>query len=286
MILLTGATGTVGRQVVALLAGKGIKHRALVRDLSKAGPITNQFTEIIGGDLGKPKSLGKALRDIDTVFLLTPLSEQQLELEGNLVKAAKRAKVKRIVKLSVIGAEEHALTIMRIHRESEQNIIKSGIPYTFIRPNFFMQNLVWYVPTIRDQGAFYSPLATGKISMVDVRDVAEVVVKALTEPGEDSAIYNLTGPEALSFGEVAGILSRVSGREVKFIPVTNDQARTAMLGGGMSLFRADAMINLLDGFANGYGAPVTTTIKDVLGHEPRRLEDFALDLKSFLAKAA
>ena len=175
-ILVTGATGTVGSEVVKqLLSSKGER-----KDIKAAARSANDSTfrnlgvQALELDYNKPDTLSAALRGVDKLFLLTPFQSNMVDLTSNLVNEAKKAGVKYIVKQSVLGADaEPAITTSRLHRQAEKIIEESGIPFTFLRPNFFMQNFVtFYSNFIKTQGAFYVPAGDAKASFVDVRDIA------------------------------------------------------------------------------------------------------------------
>ena len=226
-ILVTGATGTVGSEVVKqLLSAKGQKEeniivKAAVRAANE-DTFRNLGVQAVELDYNKPDTLSAALRGVDKLFLLTPFQSNMVDLTSNLVNEAKKAGVKYIVKQSVLGADaEPGITPSRLHRQAEKVIEESGIPFTFLRPNFFMQNFVtFYSNFIKTQGAFYVPAGDAKASFVDVRDIAAVAVQALSrnrssKNGESKHIgkaYDITGAEALSYGEAAEILSKEIGK--------------------------------------------------------------------------
>src|SRR6266480_5845813 len=212
-ILVTGATGTVGRDVTKLLSKKGAAIRAGVRDQAKARPQFDDDIALATFDFENEASFARALGGVTKVFLLPPLLPNQVELTNAFVDAAKRAGVRRIVKLSAIGVDnEIQFTVGKWHAANEQHIRESGLAFTFLRPNSFMQNFITYFPP-RD-GTIYLPWGNGKASLVDARDIAAVAAEALTSEGPEGKTYTLTGPAALGIAEVASILSEVAGREI------------------------------------------------------------------------
>jgi len=233
-ILVTGATGTVGSEVVKqLLSAKGQRERhedIIVKAVIRERALRNLGVQVVQLDYNKPCTLSAALRDVDKLFLLTPFQSNMVDLTSNLVNEAKNAGVKYIVKQSVLGADaEPGITIRRFHRQAEKIIEESGIPFTFLRPNFFMQNFVkFYSHFIKTQGAFYVPAGDAKASFVDVRDIAAVAVQALSgssKNGESKHIrkaYNITGGEALSYGQVAETLSNEIGKKVNYVNVSDE----------------------------------------------------------------
>ena len=176
-ILITGATGTVGSEVVKQLSAKGenIIVKAAARSATDNTFENLNRVQVVQLDYDKPDSLAVALKGVDKLFLLTPFQSNMVDLTSNLVSEAKKTKVKYIAKQSVMGADaEPGITPGRLHRQAEKIIEESGIPFTFLRPNFFMQNFVnYYSNLIRSQGAFYMPAGNAKVSFVDVRDIRQ-----------------------------------------------------------------------------------------------------------------
>ena len=193
----------------------------------------------------KPDTIEEAFKDVDRLFLLTPFQSNMVELSANLVNVAKKKKtgaVKHIVKLSVMGADaEPGITGGRLHRQAENIIEESGISYTFLRPNFFMQNFIkFFSQTIKEQGAFYVPAGDGKVSFVDVRDIAGVAVQALlNESKHGRKAYNITDPNAISYAQAAEILSNEIGRKIKYVDISEDQAREGIKAEGMKAIGMD-----------------------------------------------
>lgn len=278
-ILVTGATGTVGSALVEQLAAAGAPARALVRGREKAEGIERLGLEAAIGDFDKPETLRPALEGIEKVFLLSAPAERQTELQSNLIRAAASAGVRHIVKLSVIniGSGMESIALGRAHRQTEEEIERSGIAYTHLRPNGFMQNSLAHAATIKSQGAFYAPLSNAKVSYVDARDVAAVALAALTEDGHAGKAYEITGPEALSNFDMAHVFSTVLGKEVKYVDVPVEAARGAMLGSGMEAWLADALIELFDVYKDGGEEHVTGVVREVTGREPITFAGFVRD---------
>jgi uncharacterized protein YbjT (DUF2867 family) len=279
MILLTGATGTTGSSLVGQLASAGVKVRALVRNRAKAASIMGEKVEIAEGDLSKPQTLDAALAGIDRVFILSSPTPQIAELEGNLVEALKRSStIKHAVKLSVIGADpDSPLRLARVHGQVERMLEDSAIPCTFLRPHSFMQNTLSFAPTIKAQGVFYAPMGEGRIGHVDTRDIARVAAKALTEPGHEGSTYTLTGPEALSYADIAEKLSGVVGKKVTYVDVPLGAARQGMIGSGMSEWLADGLCELYSLWHDDRDGMTTRDIQEVTKREPVSYDRFARD---------
>src|SRR5262249_18038823 len=164
--------------------------RAFVRNRTQAREISLPGVEIVEGDFSKPKTFARAFDGVEKLFLLTPSSAEAEQQQCNLVDAARGAKVKHIVKLSQLGASASAQgRFQRYHGAVEHYILKSKVPYTFLRPNLFMQGLLNFRQTIASQGAFYAPVSHARISIIDVRDVGAAAAKTLTEPKHEEKIY-------------------------------------------------------------------------------------------------
>jgi uncharacterized protein YbjT (DUF2867 family) len=200
-----------------------------------------------------------------------------VEMGALLVEEAKKAKVKHIVRLSVLGAGTVQIPIPRWHRQVEKLIEESGITYTFLRPNSFMQNFINFGYTIKNQGAFYLPSGDSKVSYVDVRDIAAVAVKALIQNGHENKAYDITGPEVLSNHEVAEILSEVTGKKINYINVSDDDARNGMKMMGMPDWLINALIELYKITRSGFGADVSPVVEQITGRNPISFNQFAKD---------
>lgn len=272
-ILVTGATGTTGGEVARQLIAAGVKPRLLVRNPAKARGFEGK-ADIVQGDLNDAASLERAMRGVEKLFLVASGVDGQ-ELEKKAVDAAKKAGVKHVVKLSVIGAEAEAFTFARWHRPVEKHIEASGMAWTHLRPINFMSNALGDAGSIKGQGAFYAPTGEGKTSIIDPADIGAVAVKALTEPGHEGKAYALTGPEALSGAEQAAILSQALGREVKFVDVPPEAARQGMAGSGMPAPYVDALMDLLGNMKAGKTAVVTDTVQKLLGRKAGTFADWA-----------
>ena len=277
MILVTGATGKVGQEVVRQLATAGVPARALVRDPTRATHIRIPGIEVVVGDLERPETLPAAFAGVDRVFLLTPAAPDQVALQSNALEAGRRAGAGRIVKLSVAGGPDAGTQIGRWHWATEKQIEASGLGFTFLRPTLYMQQILAYAPSIAATGSFSAPMGAGEIAVVDTRDVASVAVAALTEDGHDRRIYDLTGPEALSYDRMADAISDAIGKKVVYAHVPPEYTKKQMLADGFPRWLVDDMLVLASSFRDGYGAAVTSTVAEVTKHPPRSFRQFARD---------
>lgn len=278
MILLTGATGTTGSATVQQLRAANVPFRLMTRDLARARALFGDGLDLVEGDFAQPETLDAAFDGIERLSLLCAFSESMVQLELSALAAAKRAGIKHVVKMSAIKAAPDApTTIRRSHGIIEQRINESGIAYTHLWPNAFMQNFRRFAPFIRDQGVFYAPVGDARISLVEIADVAAVTVAALTEDGHEGLTYEITGPEAISYGECAATLSELLDKPVRYEAVSDAAAHQALVDAGIPATAADALIEIDRLFREGFGAPVTDVVQRVTGRQPRSFRDFARD---------
>lgn len=274
MILVTGGTGTAGGEIVSQLAATGTPFRAMVRDVTKAATLKLTGIEVVQGDFDRPDTLPAALKGIDQVMLVSPPMPRQAELEGQMVAAVKRAGVRHIVKFSAMTADPNSKArFPRLHGITERAIIESGIAWTFLRPTFFMQNLLGLAGMVKG-GTIYQPCGDGRAGFVDTADIAAVAVEALTEPGHEGIAYDITGPELLSYDDVARIFAEALGKPVKYQDVPPAVARGGLLGAGIPEWNADGILELCNQMRAGEYAKLTTVVKDVAKKQPIPLAEF------------
>lgn len=273
MILVLGATGTTGGEVARQLIAAGEKPRLLVRDPSKAGAFGGR-AEIVQGDLDRPESLGAAMRGVEKLYLVAGGLDGPA-LEANAVDAAKRAGVRHVVKLSVIGADDPVLILSKWHAESERHLMDSGLAWTMVRPVNFMSNALGWAASIKAEGKFYQPTGAGRWAAVDPADVAAVAVRALTTPGHEGKGYTLTGPESLDAAGYAAVLTSVLGTPVTFVDVPPEAAREGMLKSGMPPAYVDALADLNALMKAGGADVVTPAVEQVTGRPAATFEAWA-----------
>jgi uncharacterized protein YbjT (DUF2867 family) len=246
----------------------------LARNPDKAGALKGPGVEIVAGDLAKPESLGPALKGIDKAFLLCPPVPNQVELEGGFVRAAKAAGLRHIVKFSAMtAAPEVPSRFPRAHGQIEKQIRESGLSWTFLRPTFFMQNLLGFAEMVR-HGVIYQPAGQGRAALVDARDIAAVAVAALTESGHEGKAYEITGPELLSYDDVAAIFAKVMGKPVKYQDIPVAASKQAMLAMGMPEWNADGINELMDQMRAGKYTALSDAVKTVGHKAPATVEQF------------
>ncbi len=270
-ILVLNANGKVGAEVADQLIAKGEKVRIGARNVAKA-KASYPKAEVVAVDFGKPETLKAAVNGVSAIFTATPY-ELLPQPEIDLVAAAKAVGVKHIVKISTQGADEDSTSP---HGAVEKSIHDSGLTYTILRPNFFMQNYaVQQAGSIKHQGAFYEPADEGKSSFIDTRDIAAIAVKALTEKGHEGKSYLLTGGEALNRNEVATAISAAIGRPVKFVNVDDAGLRKAMADAPPKLTE---LMSVLMGYVRAnYTGAISPDVEKLLGHKPTTFAQFAKD---------
>jgi len=287
-ILITGATGNVGGAVLNHLTATDVDLRMLTRTESKAQALKDRGVEdVVVGDFLEPETLGPALEGVDTVFLLTPIDPQQVPQANNVIRAAKESgNEPRIVRLSVHQASHTAPTrISRQHAQIEDELTSSGLPYTLLRPQSFMQNTLMVAPTVASEGKIYQPFKDGKLGMIDARDIGEVAAKVLAEEGHEGKVYTLTGPAAISFYDVAETLSEELGKEVNYIEISLEAAKAAMLNRGIPEWRADALNEYAKAHSKGYSDFTTDNFEQLTGHPSTSYKEFASDFKQMFREA-
>jgi uncharacterized protein YbjT (DUF2867 family) len=282
VILVTGAGGQVGSAVLAELRAAGQQVRGVYHSPAKAEPARAAGQDAVTADFSEPGTLPAAFTGGRAMFLLGAMSQQQTVHELNAVGAAQAVGITRIVKLSVWRAPDELTPVARLHRPVEQALEASGLGWTFLRPNFYMQNFLRQAAQIT-AGSFSQPASSAPISFADVRDVARVAAHVLTSPGHGGAIYDITGPEALSYDQAAGIFARVLGRPVRFTGLTDEEARAGMLRGGLPSFYVDSLLEVSRAYRDGGAETVTSTVLDLTGRSPVSFEQFVRDHRAVFA---
>lgn len=285
-MLISGATGKVGQHLIKSLQIKGVPFKALARTETAARKLAKQDVDTMRGDLSDPAAIEAALVGADTFFLLGTPSAHQGKQELGAIQAAKAAGVRRVVKLSASGAGvDSACSITREHARVEQTLANSDLAWTSLRPNLFMQNWVANNATdIQAAQPVYTNAADARIAWIDTRDVAEAAAEVLTSSGHDGRIYELTGPEALTYAEAAEKLSTLLNREIPIISVSDATAYQAMIGTGMDPWYAYALTTLIQSYRKGHAETPLGTIELLTGHASHSIDSFFKDnLDAFTA---
>lgn len=276
MILVTGATGTVGSEVVEQLLAAGHPVRVLTRNPGKAAKYASKV-EIAQGDLANPETLTAAFAGVDRVFLLAT-GPELAKLEGHAIEAAKKASVKHIVKLSAAGAElDPGIALGRWHRESEKHLEGSGLAWTILRPSSFDSNALSWAGMIKDKGTVFHVTGNGKVTPIDPRDIAAVAVAALTLPGHEGKIYEMTGPESLTTAEMVAKISKAIEKPLQAIDTPEAGARAGMLAQGMPLVMVEAILELMALVRGGFRDKPNLVVEEVLGRPARTFDAWLQD---------
>jgi len=288
MILVTGATGQVGYQLMEALADARADATAMVRVEAKGVDLPGSGEHVVGTlDVPPP---AEVLQAFDRVFLLSPAHEAQVELELIFIDALLAAGHRpHVVKMAADGFEDPGCEVrfMRTHREIAVHLDRTGLPVTYLAPTIFMENLLEAADTIRDQGTIFAPAAQARIAFVAVSDVAKVAAQVLTSDGQEDMTYVLTGPESLSYADVAARVSAVFARQVDYEDMPEHIAREQMLASGLSPWQTDGTIELYDWIRQGGAKAVTSSVRDLTGQEARPIEDWLGEMRAqFLSPAA
>ncbi len=278
-LLITGATGNTGSEIVRQLAEQGTQCHALVRDKKKMDVISG--VEWVEGDYTNMDSLVAAFKYMERIYVAMPVHPDNELWVKNILTAAKKTSVNHIVKLSGMGANLDAGSeIDRVHAKTDNLIKESGIKYTLLQPNPFYQNIFSAIQTIKENNAIYMSLGETKASFVDIRDIAAVAVKSLTKTVHENKIYKLSGPHALSYYDLANILSHAIGKEVVYHPISDEAMKSGLLEAGIPEWEADKLSELFSWVGKGGYDSITQDVQAVLGRKPCSFESFASDYKT------
>jgi len=287
MILVTGASGSVGKEVLRAVGKSGAKHRAMYRSAAEAAK-RPPGTETVIADFAKKETLSLALRGVESVYLVCSPIPDLVELESNVIDASVAAGVKHVVLNSALGAGDYDKSFPSWHRKVEDKLRGTRLSYTILRPNSFHQNVVSiFAPSIQAQGVFYGSMRDSRNSFIDVRDIAAVAARALSGGEHSGKIYELNGPEALNYTELAAKISKAAGREVKYVDIPMDAQRKAMLDQQMPEWLVTALLNLQQYYLNGKGGETDGLLEKLLGRAPITMDQFlAENAGEFRAQAA
>jgi len=287
MILITGASGSVGKVVLQETCRKESNVRAMYRSKEEAAKAPSGCEAVLA-DYSDKQSLRKALNGVTTVYVVCSPIPQLVELENNMLDACKESGVKHVVLNSALGAGDYAKSFPGWHRKVEDKLKATKMSYTILRPNGFLQNIVVYnAPSIRAQGAFYAAMGDAKVSYLDVGDIAVVAVKALQGGAHAGKTYELNGPEAISNQELAKRISKAAGRTVNYVDIPESAQREAMLGLGMPEWQVTALLELQHYYKQGGGAKTDGLLKTLIDRAPVTLDQYlSANAREFRDQAA
>jgi uncharacterized protein YbjT (DUF2867 family) len=289
MILITGSTGKNGVEILKRLAGRKERIRAMVRRRGEMKAPASAFElSYVEADFDDPESLRRALDGVQRAYLVTNSSPKVEEQQIRFVTLARECGVRHIVYLSQLHASPASpLRFLRYHAAVEEAIRASGMSYTNLRPNLYMQGLLMIGKSIATDGRFFAPAGESRISIVDVRDVAAAAVAALTQTGHEGKTYDLTGLEALTHEEMAAELSRALNRPVVFVDVPEQKFREALRSMHMPDWQADGLVEDYAHYRRGEAAGISDAIRFVTKAVPHTFAEFARDHRAaFLGEGA
>ena len=275
MIVVTGATGTIGRKLLRLLAAQGAEVVALSRNPPDGEALPG--ISWVAADLADRETLPAILAGAERLFLLTGNSEGMVRLQKNAIAAAATAGVGHVVKLSALGASDHSKSVIGVwHHNVERVLQAAGLAWTILRPHVFMQNLLDQQASIQGEGRIYSPAGEAQIPMIDTRDIAAAAAAVLTEPGHEGKRYTLTGPQPISYREAAAVLAEVLGKPLTYVPETYDEAWHRLREAELPPWHIGAQLALASYQRQGAGTGILTdTVEALTGRPPRTFQEFA-----------
>jgi uncharacterized protein YbjT (DUF2867 family) len=280
MILVTGATGTNGRELLGRLSTLGVGVRAMVR--LGAGRDNDLFrgVELATADFDDAASISRALDGIESAFLVTNSSERAEEQQLRFVERASEAGVRRIVYISQLhAARSSPVRFLRYHAVVEEAISSSGMAFTHLRPNLYMQGLLAFRYSIQSDGRILAPAGDAAVSIVDVRDIAAVAAAALTQSGHEGKTYDITGPESLTHAEMASRLTDALGKRITYVDIPETEMRSALLSFGFPEWQADGLVEDYEHYRRGEASDISPAVQHVTGHPPGAFREFASDYK-------
>ncbi len=276
MILVTGATGTIGSALLPLLVNRDVPVRALSHSPASRERLEALGVEAVDGDFDQPDSIEAAMAGCDHVFLLSPPHPDQVRREEAVIDAAVRGGVGHVVALSVMGANRRSpAAFARWHAEIDDHLMASGTRWTILRPSGFMQTHLLPVDSVRTEGLWYGMTGDGATAYIDGDAVAAVAATVLTTPGHEGAVYELTGPRAITMPEAAAELAQVIGRPVAYVDVPAEQFQANLAGAGLPDWLAGSVAALYRTIREGHATTVTNYVEQITGQSPRTYRQMA-----------
>lgn len=284
MILITAASGQIGRDLVLALAAAGAPVRALVRDPRRAGLPAG--VQVAQGDFDDPASLRTAFEGVDVAWLAGRDSPQAVAQGRRVLEAARAAGVRHVVRLSALGARAGSpVALMREHAEVDTALRASGMAWTLLQPHLYLQNLLRAAEAVRIEGVLAAPMGERAFPLVDTRDVAAAAAAVLRDPGAHAGrTHVLTGPARCGYAEVAAALARLAGRAVRYEAVPPESYERRLRAGGMPDWRAFDLAHIASAYEAADESP-TPDLTALLGRAPRSLAQFLADHRDAFAAA-
>ena len=277
-VVVTGATGTVGRRLVGLLRDQGVAVRAVSRHSMPATAAT-RGVEFIRADLRDARAVAAAIAGVERLFLATPLEEDMAAVAERVAEQACRAGVRQLVRLSAFGAgDEPSTRLAEIHSRTDACLQSMGVACVLLRPNAFMQNtLTYFADSIRRHHDFRAPQGSGRVSVIDADDIAAVAARVLSQSPPPGGCFELTGGEALSNADLAAVLTRVLGRDIRYVETELEETRATLVAAGMSPWLVDIVMDLYAFSARGGAERVSGEVERLLGRAPKSFAAFVAE---------
>jgi uncharacterized protein YbjT (DUF2867 family) len=279
LILVTGATGNNGVELIKLLSKTAVNIRGMARKRPTT-QTTMPEVEFVVADFDDSTSIRRALEGAEQAFLVTSSSERVEEQQLRFIELARESGVRNVVYLSQLhAAKDSPVRFLRYHAVVEDALSSSGMMFTNLRPNLYMQGLLAFRSSIASDGRFFAPIGNARVSIVDVRDIATVAAAALTKSDHTGKTYDITGPEALTHAEMASQLSAALGKQVTFVDIPEQAMRDALLGFGFPEWQADGLIEDYAHYRRGEATAISPSVQEVTGRPPRSFASFANDYR-------
>lgn len=274
MILITGATGNVGSEIARQLIAQGVRPKIFVRDTDKLSDLIGiDGYDVAPGDFNDEAAFEAALEGVSAIYMVTNQSDAFRDALKRMVKQIEPKGIKNFVLLSAEGDADSDVFFVQRTGELEDIVKATNLPWTILRPDWFMQNFAGFVA----MGMVAFPAGPGKTSFTDVRDVAEVAIKALTEAGHTHRTYRLTGPDAMTFEGAAKRISATLGREIPFVAISPDDLRDGLIAQGAEPWYAQMNADMTFALREGFSFSPSNDIRFLLGREARSIETFVAD---------
>jgi len=274
-VLVTGANGTIGTHLLRVLRSTPWDVRALIRSAENERLVTSLGSQAYYGDFMDQASLGEAMMGMDTLVLITSANPDAAVQASNALRVAKDCGVRKVVRVSAIKAAPDGPTANTVlHGHTEQEIISSDLDYVILRPNLFMQNMFLAAQTISEQSSFFFGTGNAQMGMVDTRDVAECAAQCVLSNQFDGNIYEVTGPQSLSYFDVAQALSAELNRTISYVPVSPQDVYEGIVGAGWDKWIAGISRDYAQAYRSGWGDFTTDTVEQICGYPPRGIDRF------------
>ena len=277
MILVTGAGGSVGSELVQHLLAEGATVRGMFYTIAGRDRAPKGVDAVLG-DYGNREDVAKAMEGVERVYMVCSPLPQLPALEGHVIEEAARTGVKHIVKQSLIGADGGGRHMFASwHALAEKKLMESGVPYTILRPNTFMQNFLGFAASIKSQGAIFGCSGDTPVSFLDMRDLVRVAARILMDGGHKGKSYELTGQESVNYDWIAAVITRLIGRQIKYVELPPAELKKFLLRVGMTDWLADGVLDLQAFNKAGRAAAVSSAVEQISGSRPITFERFASD---------